>query len=66
MHPSIRHYAIRVDRDLVIGEHIPAHRSYRSVRVQARRIETGTPSLTGRLRAALGLTGSSSSAGATA
>jgi hypothetical protein len=66
MHPSIRHYAIRVDRDLVTGEHIPAHRSYRSVRVQARRIEAGSPSLTGRFRAALGLTGSSSSADAAA
>jgi hypothetical protein len=62
MHPSIRHYAIRVDRDAAIDQDIPAHRSYRSVRVEARRIEDGTPSLTGRLRAALGLTGGSSSA----
>jgi hypothetical protein len=66
MHPSIRHYAIRVDRDAVIGRDIPAHLSYRSVRVQTRRIDTGKSSLTARLRATLGLTGPSSSADATA
>jgi hypothetical protein len=64
--PSIRHYAIRIDADDPADERIPAHRSYRSVRADARRARAGAPSLGDRIGAALGLRPRSGAARATA
>jgi hypothetical protein len=52
MHPSIRHYAIRVDRDNALERAVPAHHSYRSVRLEARRRSSDDPSFGARIRAA--------------
>jgi hypothetical protein len=48
MHPSIRHYAIRVDRDDVVVD-LPAHRSYRSVQLEQRRAHGERRSLRDRI-----------------
>ena len=52
MHPSLRHYAIRIDRDEALARAVPAHRTYRSVRLEARRLPDGHQSFGARIRAA--------------
>jgi hypothetical protein len=48
MHPSIRHYAIRVDRDDVVVE-VPAYSSYRASRIEALRRDGAGHSLRDKL-----------------